>query len=90
MYKWCLLVLGFGGLICDWVGYEVCDVYYIYYGWMCLIEMFEGFNIGLINSLFFYVKVNCFGFIEMLYWCVDWIMYKVIDKIDYLVVDEED
>lgn len=82
--------MGLGGLMCDWVGYEVWDVYYIYYGWMCLIEMLEGLNIGLINLLFFYVWVNVYGFIEMLYCCVLWVDYKVIDWIDYLMVDEED
>lgn len=79
IYKCCFLVLGFGGLICDCVGYEVCDVYYFYYGCMCLIEIFEGLNIGLINSLFSYVKVNKFGFIEIFYCCVDCEIGCVID-----------
>lgn len=69
---------------------EVCDVYYFYYGCMCLIEMFEGLNIGLINLFLLYVKVNCFGFIEMLYCCVDFEIGKVMGRIDYLIVDEED
>lgn len=58
-----MLVLGFGGLIRDCVGYEVRDVYYIYYGCMCLIEIFEGFNIGLINNLLFYGYLNKYGFV---------------------------
>lgn len=58
---------------------EVCDVYYFYYGCMCLIEIFEGLNIGLINLLLSYVCVNEFGFIEILYCKVDLDIYVIID-----------
>lgn len=57
----------------------MCDVYYFYYGCMCLIEIFEGFNIGLINLLLSYVRVNEFGFIEMLYCKVDLDINLIID-----------
>lgn len=87
MYKCCLLVLGLGGLICECVGFEVCDVYLIYYGWMCLIEMLEGQNIGLINLLVIFVCVNKYGFIEIFYCKV--IEGVVMDDVVYLLVIEE-
>lgn len=76
--------------MCECVGFEVCDVYYFYYGCMCLIEILEGLNIGLINLLFLFVKVNEFGFIEILYCRVDLEIGFVIGYVDYLIVDEED
>lgn len=87
MYKCCVFVLGLGGLMCECVGFEVCDVYLIYYGCVCLIEMLEGLNIGLINLFVLYVYLNEYGFFEMLYCKV--VDSKVIDQIDYLLVIEE-
>lgn len=74
----------------DRAGYEVRDVHYTHYGRMCPIETPEGPNIGLINSLSSYAKVNRYGFIETPYRRVDWTTHKVTDKIDYLAADEED
>lgn len=90
MYKRRLLVFGFGGFLRERVGFEVCDVYYLYYGRMCLIEILEGLNIGFINFLGIYVKINEFGFIELLYRKFDKEILIVIDEIYYLIVDEED
>src|SRR5699024_12131527 len=59
-----LSALGPGGLTRDRAGYEVRDVHYSHYGRMCPIETPEGPNIGLINSLATYAKINEFGFIE--------------------------
>ncbi|MBU7463664.1 DNA-directed RNA polymerase subunit beta [Lactiplantibacillus pentosus] len=85
-----LSALGPGGLTRDRAGYEVRDVHYTHYGRMCPIETPEGPNIGLINSLSSYAKVNRYGFIETPYRRVDWTTHKVTDKIDYLAADEED
>ncbi|RRK11695.1 DNA-directed RNA polymerase subunit beta [Lactiplantibacillus garii] len=85
-----LSALGPGGLTRDRAGYEVRDVHYTHYGRMCPIETPEGPNIGLINSLASYAKVNRYGFIETPYRRVDWTTHKVTDKIDYLAADEED
>ncbi len=74
----------------DRAGYEVRDVHYSHYGRMCPIETPEGPNIGLINSLSTYAKINKYGFIETPYRRVDWNTHKVTDKIDYLTADEED
>ncbi|MGL4267871.1 MAG: DNA-directed RNA polymerase subunit beta, partial [Weissella cibaria] len=71
-------------------GYEVRDVHYTHYGRMDPIETPEGPNIGLINSLATYGRVNRYGFIETPYRRVDWDTHKVTDKIDYLTADEED
>ena len=57
---------------------------------MCPIETPEGPNIGLINSLSSYARVNKYGFIETPYRRVSWKTHKVTDKIDYLTADEED
>ncbi|AYF23749.1 DNA-directed RNA polymerase subunit beta [Lactiplantibacillus plantarum] len=89
-YKRRLSALGPGGLTRDRAGYEVRDVHYTHYGRMCPIETPEGPNIGLINSLSSYAKVNRYGFIETPYRRVDWTTHKVTDKIDYLAADEED
>ena len=74
----------------DRAGYEVRDVHYSHYGRMCPIETPEGPNIGLINSLATFAKINSFGFIETPYRRVDWKTHKVTDRIDYLTADEED
>ncbi len=85
-----LSALGPGGLTRDRAGYEVRDVHYTHYGRMCPIETPEGPNIGLINSLASYAKINKYGFIETPYRRVSWTTHKVTDKIDYLTADEED
>lgn len=85
-----LSALGPGGLTRDRAGYEVRDVHYTHYGRMCPIETPEGPNIGLINNLSSYARVNAYGFIETPYRRVSWKTHKVTDKIDYLTADEED
>ncbi|KRL94151.1 DNA-directed RNA polymerase subunit beta [Levilactobacillus hammesii DSM 16381] len=85
-----LSALGPGGLTRDRAGYEVRDVHYTHYGRMCPIETPEGPNIGLINSLSSYARVNKYGFIETPYRRVSWDTHMVTDKIDYLTADEED
>ena len=85
-----LSALGPGGLTRDRAGYEVRDVHYTHYGRMCPIETPEGPNIGLINNLSTYARVNKYGFIETPYRRVSWETHKVTDKIDYLTADEED
>src|SRR5699024_10230968 len=78
------------GLTRERAGYEVRDVHYSHYGRMCPIETPEGPNIGLINSLSTYSKINKFGFIETPYRKVDRKNGKVTDEIEYLTADEED
>ncbi|OEH93180.1 DNA-directed RNA polymerase subunit beta [Bacillus solimangrovi] len=85
-----LSALGPGGLTRERAGFEVRDVHYSHYGRMCPIETPEGPNIGLINSLSSYAKVNKFGFIETPYRRVDPETGKVTSQIDYLTADEED
>jgi DNA-directed RNA polymerase subunit beta len=85
-----LSALGPGGLTRERAGYEVRDVHYSHYGRMCPIETPEGPNIGLINSLSTYAKVNKYGFIETPYRRVDPETGRVTDQIDYLTADEED
>ncbi|WP_088070862.1 DNA-directed RNA polymerase subunit beta [Gottfriedia luciferensis] len=85
-----LSALGPGGLTRERAGFEVRDVHYSHYGRMCPIETPEGPNIGLINSLSSYAKVNQFGFIETPYRRVDPDTGRLTDKIDYLTADEED
>src|SRR5699024_10409415 len=85
-----LSALGPGGLTRERAGMEVRDVHYSHYGRMCPIETPEGPNIGLINSLSSYARVNKFGFIEMPYRRVDPETGKVTAEIDYLTADEED
>ncbi|WP_330949491.1 DNA-directed RNA polymerase subunit beta [Virgibacillus sp. MG-45] len=85
-----LSALGPGGLTRERAGFEVRDVHYSHYGRMCPIETPEGPNIGLINSLSSYAKVNKFGFIETPYRRVDPDTGKVTSQIDYLTADEED
>ncbi|WP_017417210.1 DNA-directed RNA polymerase subunit beta [Clostridium tunisiense] len=85
-----LSALGPGGLSRERAGFEVRDVHYSHYGRMCPIETPEGPNIGLINSLATYAKVNEYGFIETPYRVVDKKTGKAIDKIVYMTADEED
>lgn len=85
-----LSALGPGGLTRERAGMEVRDVHYSHYGRMCPIETPEGPNIGLINSLSSYAKVNRFGFIETPYRRVDPDTGNVTERIDYLTADEED
>jgi len=85
-----LSALGPGGLTRERAGFEVRDVHYSHYGRMCPIETPEGPNIGLINSLSSYGKVNKFDFIETPYRRVDAETGKVTAEIDYLTADEED
>ena len=85
-----LSALGPGGLTRERAGMEVRDVHYSHYGRMCPIETPEGPNIGLINSLSSYARVNKFGFIETPYRRVDPETGKVTAEIDYLTADEED
>ena len=85
-----LSALGPGGLTRERAGYEVRDVHYSHYGRMCPIETPEGPNIGLINSLSTYSKINKFGFIETPYRKVDRKESRVTDEIEYLTADEED
>ena len=88
-----LSALGPGGLSRDRPGFEVRDVHYTHYGRMCPIETPEGPNIGLINSLASYARVNQYGFIEAPYRVVDKTDAanpKVTDEVVYLTADEED
>ena len=88
-----LSALGPGGLSRDRAGFEVRDVHYSHYGRMCPIETPEGPNIGLINSLASYARVNEYGFVEAPYRVVDKTdpsNPKVTDEVVYLTADEED
>ncbi len=85
-----LSALGPGGLTRERAQMEVRDVHYSHYGRMCRIETPEGPNIGLINSLSSYARVNEFGFIETPYRKVDLDTHAITDQIDYLTADEED
>ncbi len=84
-----LSALGPGGLTRDRAGLEVRDVHFSHYGRMCPIETPEGPNIGLINYLSSYAKVNEFGFIETPYRKVDKKKKVVLNDIEYLSADEE-
>ena len=85
-----LSALGPGGLTRERAGFEVRDVHYSHYGRMCPIETPEGPNIGLINSLSSFAKVNRFGFIETPYRRVDPETGKETSDFDYLRAGEED
>ena len=85
-----LSALGPGGLNRDRATFEVRDVHYSHYGRMCPIETPEGPNIGLINSLATYARINEYGFIEAPYRVVDKANKKITEKIVYLTADEED
>ncbi len=88
-----LSALGPGGLSRDRAGFEVRDVHYTHYGRMCPIETPEGPNIGLINSLASYARINQYGFVEAPYRKLDKTdpaNPKVTDEVIYLTADEED
>ena len=88
-----LSALGPGGLSRDRASFEVRDVHYTHYGRMCPIETPEGPNIGLINSLATYARINEYGFVEAPYRVVDKTDPKnprVTDEVKYLTADEED
>lgn len=88
-----LSALGPGGLSRDRAGFEVRDVHYTHYGRMCPIETPEGPNIGLINSLATYARINEYGFVEAPYRVVDKTDPKnprVTEEVRYLTADEED
>ncbi len=88
-----LSALGPGGLSRDRAGFEVRDVHYSHYGRMCPIETPEGPNIGLINSLASYARINQYGFIEAPYRKIDKTDPKnprVTDEVIYMTADEED
>ena len=88
-----LSALGPGGLSRERAGFEVRDVHYTHYGRMCPIETPEGPNIGLINSLATYARVNQYGFVEAPYRIVDKsdpVNPRVTDEVVYLTADEED
>ena len=88
-----LFALGPGGLSRDRAGFEVRDVHYSHYGRMCPVETPEGPNIGLINSLATYARINEYGFIEAPYRKIDKADPKnpvVTDEVVYMTADEED
>ena len=88
-----LSALGPGGLSRDRAGFEVRDVHYTHYGRMCPVETPEGPNIGLINSLASFARVNKYGFVEAPYRVVDKTdpeNPRVTDEVVYLTADEED
>ena len=88
-----LSALGPGGLSRDRAGFEVRDVHYTHYGRMCPIETPEGPNIGLINSLASYARINEYGFVEAPYRVIDKTdpeNPRVTDDVIYMTADEED
>ena len=88
-----LSALGPGGLSRDRAGFEVRDVHYSHYGRMCPVETPEGPNIGLINSLASYARINEYGFVEAPYRKIDKTDPKnprVTDEVVYMTADEED
>ena len=88
-----LSALGPGGLSRDRAGFEVRDVHYSHYGRMCPIETPEGPNIGLINSLATYARINEYGFVEAPYRKIDHSDPEnpvVTDEVVYMTADEED
>ena len=88
-----LSALGPGGLSRDRAGFEVRDVHYSHYGRMCPIETPEGPNIGLINSLASYARINEYGFVEAPYRIIDKTdpaNPRVTDQVVYMTADEED
>ena len=92
-YKRRLSALGPGGLSRGRAGFEVRDVHYSHYGRMCPIETPEGPNIGLINSLASYARINEYGFVEAPYRRIDKSDPKnprVTDEVVYMTADEED
>ena len=85
-----LSALGPGGLSRERTSFEVRDIHYTHYGRMCPIETPEGPNIGLINYLATFAKINEYGFIEAPYRKVDKTTGRVTDQVDYMTADIED
>ena len=85
-----LSALGPGGLSRERASFDVRDVHYTHYGRMCPIETPEGPNIGLINYLASFAKINEYGFVEAPYRKVDKATGKVTDQVDYMTADVED
>ena len=85
-----LSALGPGGLSRERASFDVRDIHYTHYGRMCPIETPEGPNIGLINYLATYAKINEYGFIEAPYRKVDKATGKVTDIVEYMTADVED
>ncbi len=85
-----LSALGPGGLTRDRAGFDVRDVHYTHYGRMCPVETPEGPNIGLINYLSSYSRINEYGFIEAPYRKIDKKTGKVLDEVEYMTADVED
>ncbi|MDY4975624.1 MAG: DNA-directed RNA polymerase subunit beta, partial [Clostridia bacterium] len=85
-----LSALGPGGLSRDRAGFEVRDVHYSHYGRVCPIETPEGPNIGLINSLATFARINQYGFVEAPYRKVDKETGIVTDQVEYMTADVED
>ena len=93
IHKRRLSALGPGGLSRDRAGFEVRDVHYTHYGRMCPVETPEGPNIGLINSLACYARINEYGFVEAPYRKIDKTDPKnpvVTEEVVYMTADEED
>ncbi|NCA95496.1 MAG: DNA-directed RNA polymerase subunit beta, partial [Methanomicrobia archaeon] len=84
-----LSALGPGGLTRDRASMDVRDVHHTHYGRICPIETPEGQNIGLINNLATYAKINKYGFIETPYRRVDKVTHQVLDEAEYLSADME-
>ena len=85
-----LSALGPGGLSRERASFDVRDIHYTHYGRMCPIETPEGPNIGLINYLATFAKINEYGFIEAPYRKVDKATGKITDQVDYMTADVED
>ena len=85
-----LSALGPGGLSRDRASFDVRDIHYTHYGRMCPIETPEGPNIGLINYLATFAKINEYGFVEAPYRKVDKATGRVTDQIEYMTADVED
>ncbi len=85
-----LSALGPGGLSRDRASFDVRDIHYTHYGRMCPIETPEGPNIGLINYLATFAKINEYGFVEAPYRKVDKVTGKVTDIVEYMTADVED
>ena len=85
-----LSALGPGGLSRERASFDVRDVHYTHYGRMCPIETPEGPNIGLINYLASYAKINEYGFIEAPFRKVDKATGKVTNEVEYMTADVED
>ncbi|MGN1258686.1 MAG: DNA-directed RNA polymerase subunit beta [Christensenellales bacterium] len=85
-----LTTLGPGGLSRERAGFDVRDVHYTHYGRLCPNETPEGQNIGLINSLATYAKINKYGFLEAPYRKVDKATGRVTNEVHYMTADQED